>query len=91
VWAKPRKEVSHARSEGRILRVKYGYNPNSSSMGSIVFALPASLVGVTAGFGFVSSVITSAFVKDTEKDACGGEATPDKTESAKEGPTEEGQ
>ena len=27
---------------GRILRLKYGYNPNSSSIGTIVFALPGS-------------------------------------------------
>jgi len=49
--------------KGRILRVKRGYNPNSSSMGSIIFALPAALLGITAGFGAVSGVIMSAFIK----------------------------
>ena len=49
--------------KGRILRIKQGYNPNSSSMGSIVFALPAALLGVTALFGAVSGIIISAFMR----------------------------
>jgi hypothetical protein len=53
--------------KGRILRVKHGYNPNSSSMGSIVFILPASLIAVTVGFGAVSSVIMSMFMKNDSK------------------------
>ncbi|MHC4211762.1 MAG: hypothetical protein ACYSWP_00180 [Planctomycetota bacterium] len=48
-------------SKGNILRVKQGYNPNSSSIGSIIFALPAALLGVTAGFGAVSGIIMGAF------------------------------
>jgi hypothetical protein len=51
-------------SKGKIMRVKQGYNPNSSSMGSIVFALPTALLGITAGFGIVSGIITSAFMKN---------------------------
>jgi len=43
--------------KGRILRVKPGYNPNSSSMGSVIFALPAAMLGVTVAFGVVSSLI----------------------------------
>ncbi len=50
--------------KGKILRVKQGYNPNSSSMGSIVYALPAALLGITAGFGVVSGIIFSAFMKN---------------------------
>lgn len=53
--------------KGKILRVKHGYNPNSSSMGSIVFLLPASLLAVTIGFGAVSSVIMSVFMKNDTK------------------------
>lgn len=53
--------------KGKILRVKRGYNPNSSSMGSIVFALPTALLGVAAGFGVVSGIILSAFMKDKKK------------------------
>ena len=49
--------------KGKILRIKQGYNPNSSSMGSIVYALPAALLGITAGFGIVSGIIMSVFMK----------------------------
>ena len=54
--AKSRKQV------GRILRVKHGYNPNSSSMGSIIYALPVSLMAVTAGFTMASSLILTHFL-----------------------------
>jgi len=50
--------------KGKILRIKQGYNPNSSSMGSIVYALPAALLATTAGFGIVSGIIMSAFMKN---------------------------
>lgn len=53
--------------KGKILRIKRGYNPNSSSMGSIVFILPASLIAITIGFGAVSSVIMSAFMGNESK------------------------
>jgi hypothetical protein len=56
-------------TKGKILRVKQGYNPNSSSMGSMVFSLPAVLLAVTVGFGAVSSVIMAAFIKRDEKPA----------------------
>lgn len=52
---------------GKILRVKTGYNPNSSSMGSIVFVVPAALLGITAGFGVISGIIMSAFIKKSDK------------------------
>jgi hypothetical protein len=71
--------------KGRILRVKQGYNPNSSSMGSIVFALPAALLGITAVFGAVSGIIMAAFVGkagegDSEReDASAGAETINET------------
>ena len=49
--------------KGRVLRVKRGYNPNSSSMGSMVFVLPAALLGLTAAFGAVAGLIFSAFTR----------------------------
>lgn len=67
--------------KGKLLRVKHGYNPNSSSMGSIIFALPAALLGITAGFGAVSGIIMSAFLK---KDAA--KAAPEE----KDAPAERG-
>ncbi|MCK4753573.1 MAG: hypothetical protein KAS75_09000 [Planctomycetes bacterium] len=53
--------------KGKILRVKHGYNPNSSSMGSIVFALPAAIFGLATAFGAVSGVIFAAFLKKSPK------------------------
>jgi hypothetical protein len=52
---------------GKILKVKHGYNPNSSSMGSIIFALPVSLIAVSFGMAAVSGLIMSHFVKDADK------------------------
>jgi len=53
--------------KGKILRVKLGYNPNSSSLGSMVFIFPASLLAVTMGFGAISGIIMSAFIKRSDK------------------------
>ncbi len=51
--------------KGKILRIKHGYNPNSSSMGSIIFALPFSLIGISFGTAAVSGLIFSFFIKET--------------------------
>ena len=59
------KETAH--QQGNILRVKQGYNPNSSSIGSVIFVLPAALLGITAAFGAVSGMIVSTLVADNEK------------------------
>ncbi|MBI4704100.1 MAG: hypothetical protein HY744_23575 [Deltaproteobacteria bacterium] len=47
---------------GRILRLKHGYNPNSSSIGSIVFAMPASLLALTVAFGAATGLVCAAFL-----------------------------
>jgi hypothetical protein len=60
-------DSTEKKSKGRILRVKQGYNPNSSSMGSIVFVLPAAFLAATVGFGAVSGIILSAFLKPGDK------------------------
>jgi hypothetical protein len=62
-------KLPNEKKKGKILRVKMGYNPNSSSMGSIVFILPASLLAITVGFGVVSGIIMSAFMKKSGKKA----------------------
>ncbi|MHC4645530.1 MAG: hypothetical protein ACYTBJ_08505 [Planctomycetota bacterium] len=59
--------------KGKILRLKQGYNPNSSSMGSIIFVLPAALLGITVGFGLVSGIIASAFIRHGDNDRAGKE------------------
>ena len=61
--------LSDKNRKGKILRVKQGYNPNSSSLGSMVFSLPAVLLAVTVGFGAVSGIIMSAFIKRDDKTA----------------------
>jgi hypothetical protein len=55
--------------KGKILRIKQGYNPNSSSLGSMVYVLPAALLAITVGFGAISSIIMSAFIKHDAKSA----------------------
>ncbi len=55
--------------KGKILKVKHGYNPNSSSLGSVIFALPASLLGITVGFGVVSGIIVTYFIGKSSKKA----------------------
>jgi hypothetical protein len=52
---------------GRILRVKLGYNPNSSSLGSIVFAVPAAMLAVPVVFNAVAAAISAKCVRDTPR------------------------
>ena len=61
------KDGSLSSAKGKILRVKLGYNPNSSSIGSMVFAIPATMLGVAVGFGTLSGIIVSAFSKNSNK------------------------
>lgn len=58
-----RKRVEREQPVGRILRLKQGYNPNSSSIGTIVFMMPAALLGVTAAFGTAAGLICAAFLR----------------------------
>ena len=44
---------------GRVLRVKQGYNPNSSSLGSIIFSIPAALVAAPLLLAGAAAVIAS--------------------------------
>ena len=59
---------ARAPARGRVLRLKRGYNPNSSSIGTIVFALPGALLAGTAAFGAVAGFVAGAFL--------GGRARP---------------
>ncbi len=45
---------------GRILRLKQGFNPNSSSIGTIVYALPAAALVLPAVFGAATAAIMAA-------------------------------
>lgn len=48
------------------MRVKAGYNPNSSSIGSIVFAVPSMLLISSVIFGSAMSIIFAKFIKKTD-------------------------
>ena len=49
--------------KGRVLRLKQGFNPNSSSAGSIVFALPATMLVAPVAFGMAAGLIYAACLK----------------------------
>lgn len=49
--------------KGKILRIKQGYNPNSSSMGSIVFAFPVIFLVVNAVLGTIAGVFFTIFLR----------------------------
>jgi hypothetical protein len=51
------------KAKGKILRIKQGYNPNSSSMGSIVFVLPVVLLVITVIFGILSGLIGAVLAR----------------------------
>jgi hypothetical protein len=53
--------------KGRILKLKLGYNPNSSSVGSGVYVLPILLLGVSVLFGAVAGLISAAFAPGKRK------------------------
>jgi hypothetical protein len=57
---------------GTILRVKQGYNPNSSSMGSIIFALPVSMIALSFAMATISGIILPYFIEKNGEDPVGG-------------------
>ena len=76
-------QVSSKATKGRILRVKYGYNPNSSSIGSIVYVFSAKILGAAVGFGVVASLICSAFLGRPRGSAERSDSEPDKKDTEK--------
>jgi hypothetical protein len=54
-------------NKGRILRVKEGFNPNSSSMGSIVYAMPAAAIALATALGTVSAVVGGCVIKKNDE------------------------
>ncbi len=69
--------MDHGREDrtGRILRVKQGYNPNSSSMGSMLFVVPGAILAITVVFGAAAGAIASA-VMHRHPPSPGTEAKP---------------
>lgn len=50
-------------SSPQVLRLKLGYNPNSSSLGSVVFGVPTSLLAAAALLGAAAGAIAAAVVQ----------------------------
>ena len=48
---------------GKILRLKVGYNPNSSSIGSVVYLFSTKYLVFLSSFGLVTGIILSFFSK----------------------------
>jgi len=53
--------------KGQILRIKQGYNPNSSSVGTILFPLKASILAITAAFSTIAGIILSVLINPNKK------------------------
>ncbi len=49
--------------QGKVLALKEGYNPNSSSLGSIVFSYPEAWLLAPVIAGTVSAAVTAWFLK----------------------------
>jgi hypothetical protein len=70
VWARDKMSSRSNDSvpvRGRILKLKLGYNPNSSSVGSGVYVLPVILLGISTLFGAAAGIISSAFAHGRRK------------------------
>ena len=59
-------QVEPPTGRGRVLRVKEGYNPNSSSLGSIVFSVPAALIAVPALLAAAAAWIAARYAETGE-------------------------
>jgi hypothetical protein len=55
-------------NRGKVLSLKEGYNPNSSSLGSIVFSYPEAWLLAPVIAGTVTAVLTNYFIKKTDRD-----------------------
>jgi hypothetical protein len=49
--------------KGNLLKIKQGYNPNSSSIGSIIFTIPGAVIASGILAGTISGIITHYFMK----------------------------
>jgi hypothetical protein len=58
-------------TKGKILRVKQGYNPNSSSIGSIIFSMSAAVIPASIVFGMVAGAVSNAVLQRVGRDAPG--------------------
>ena len=74
--------------KGKILRVKQGYNPNSSSIGSVIFSMSAAVIPASILFGMVAGAISTSIlvrVGRTTSGETGNPLLPANGDDAKEG------
>ncbi len=71
-------EPSESGAPGRILRLKLGFNPSSSSIGTIVFAMPAAMIGLTVAFGAAAALSCSALLHRQQEEPPDESASPPK-------------
>ncbi len=74
----PRQPEPYA-GRGRVLRVKEGFNPNSSSLGSVIFSIPAALVAAPV---FLAGAAAFLAARMARKDAAGAAPAAPSAESA---------
>jgi len=60
-------DQSPYRGRGRVLRVKEGYNPNSSSLGSVVFSIHTGLLAAPVLLAAAAAWIASRFATGESK------------------------
>lgn len=63
------KNIPEYKGKGKVLRVKEGYNPNSSSLGSIVFSFPVALLAVPIVLSTAAALIAVKFTTNSEKES----------------------
>ena len=78
--------AARPRPAGRILRVKAGYNPNSSSLGTIIFAVPAAMVAAPVVYNVIASAFASAAVRDRPQPHGRQADDPPPADPGKDGP-----
>jgi len=55
--------------KGKILRIKEGYNPNSSSLGSVVFSIPTAMLAVPVILAGAAAFIAYKFSGKSSEEA----------------------
>ena len=70
---------AHYPGKGRVLRVKEGFNPNSSSLGSVVFSMHTALVAAPVILAGAAAWIASRMARpDLSDRTTGSTGTGDK-------------
>ena len=52
-----------------VLKIKKGYNPNSSSIGTLVYAFPIAFIAISSAMAFLASLRKSKIKESQNNDA----------------------